>query len=269
VAIFKTAIQTNFLKELSFFYAGPASVVSLTNTEIVLTTPIGTTQIYGGTFSYTYSGGYQSLNWDGSLLTSLNSFASDGSFIASLTRMNIIGSVYKFYADASNANGLKAYAFRGNDSISGSASNDVLLGYQGNDELNGKLGNDTLIGGLGDDLLIGNSGKDKLTGGLGKDIFDFNTYLEIGKGASSDSILDFTHSQHDKIDLSSIDANSKIAGNQAFNFIGSKAFDGKPSEIHFIKGILSGDTNGDKVADFELSITLVGVTTLVSQDFVL
>ena len=56
----------------------------------------------------------------------------------------------------------------------------------------------------------------------------------------------------DKIDLSGIDTNSSKAG-----------------EIHFIKGILSGDTNGDKVADFELSITLVGGTTLVSQDFVL
>jgi len=260
VAIFKTAIQTNFLKELSFFYAGPASVVSLTNTEIVLTTPIGTTQIYGGTFSYTYSGGYQSLNWDGSLLTSLNSFASDSSFIASLTRMNIIGSVYKFYADASNANGLKTYAFRGNDSISGSASNDVLLGYQGNDVLNGKLGNDTLIGGLGDDLLIGNSDKDT---------FDFNTCVEIGKSTSRDSILDFTHSQHDKIDLSGIDASSIKVGNQAFSFIGSKAFDGKAGETHFIKGVLSGDTNGDKVVDFELSVTLVGGTTLVSQDFIL
>ena len=51
MAIFKTAIQTSFLKELSFFYAGPASVTSLTSTEIVLTTPIETTQIYGGTFS--------------------------------------------------------------------------------------------------------------------------------------------------------------------------------------------------------------------------
>ncbi len=66
-----------------------------------------------------------------------------------------------------------------------------------------------------------------------------------------------------------IHSNSSKAGNQAFSFIGSKAFDGKAGELYFIKGILSGDTNGDKVADFELSITLVGVTTLVNADFVL
>ncbi len=51
--------------------------------------------------------------------------------------------------------------------------------------------------------------------------------------------------------------------------IGTKAFDGKVGEINFIKGILSGDTNGDKVADFELFITLVGGTTLANVDFVL
>jgi len=54
-----------------------------------------------------------------------------------------------------------------------------------------------------------------------------------------------------------------------FRFIGSKAFEGKVGEINFINGILSGDTNGDKVADFELSITLVGGTTLANADFVL
>jgi serralysin len=58
------------------------------------------------------------------------------------------------------------------------------------------------------------------------------------------------------------------AGNQAFTYLDSKAFFGKAGEIHFIKGVLSGDTNGDKVADFEILITLVGGTTLVSQDVI-
>ena len=148
----------------------------------------------------------------------------------------------------------------GNDVMSGTSKADVLRGLDGSDTLKGLPGNDLLVGGKGADTLIG---------GLGKDTFDFNTTLEIGKGASRDSILDFTHSQHDRIDLSGIDANSNKVGNQAFSFIGSKAFDGKAGEIHFIKGVLSGDTNGDKVADFEMSITLVGGTTLVSQDFFL
>jgi Ca2+-binding RTX toxin-like protein len=142
----------------------------------------------------------------------------------------------------------------------GNALNNSLIGNAGANKLSGLGGNDTLFGGLG---------KDKLTGGTGKDTYDFNSSLEIGKGGSRDSITDFSHSQHDRIDLSGIDANSKKAGNQAFKFIGSEAFDGKAGEIHFIKGVLSGDTNGDKVPDFEMSIKLVGGTPLVSQDFFL
>ena len=40
-----------------------------------------------------------------------------------------------------------------------------------------------------------------------------------------DQILDFTPGT-DKIDLSRIDANSLVAGDQAFNWIGSNAFSG-------------------------------------------
>ena len=142
-------------------------------------------------------------------------------------------------------------------------------GNELNNSLFGNAGANSLSGLAGDDLIFGGLGKDKLTGGAGKDIFDFNTSLEIGKGASRDAILDFTHSEGDKIDLSGIDANSSKGGNQAFGFIGSKAFGGKVGELSFIKGILSGDTNGDKLADFDLSISVVGVTSMVVQDFIL
>ena len=167
------------------------------------------------------------------------------------------------YQQLDNFSSLDAFVksvMSGNDVMSGTSKADVLRGLDGSDTLKGLAGND---------LLIGGKGADKLIGGLGKDTFDFNTRLEIGKGASSDSVLDFTPKLGDKIDLSGIDANSKIAGNQTFNFIGSKAFDGKPGEIHFIKGILSGDTNGDKVADFDMLITLVGGSSMHTQDFVL
>ena len=142
----------------------------------------------------------------------------------------------------------------------GNALKNTLLGNAGANALSGLAGDDLIFGGLG---------KDKLTGGLGKDTFDFNTSLEIGKGASRDAIWDFTHSEGDKIDLSGIDANSSKAGNQVFSFIGSKAFGGKAGELSFINGILSADTDGKNGADLELSIKLVGTTTLVIADFVL
>jgi len=40
-------------------------------------------------------------------------------------------------------------------------------------------------------------------------------------------------------------------------------------QLDYFNGILAGDTNGDKVADFEIAITLVGATALISADFVL
>jgi serralysin len=142
-------------------------------------------------------------------------------------------------------------------------------GGSGNDLIIGNKSANNLLGGRGNDCLLGGLGKDSLTGGAGKDMFDFNAIAEIGKGMGRDTITDFSHKQHDKIDLSGMDANSKLVGNQAFSFIGSKRFDGNAGEIHVINGLLSGDTNGDKVADFELHITLVGGSSLVSQDFVL
>ena len=148
----------------------------------------------------------------------------------------------------------------GNDTVTGSATADTLLGGLGNDNLSGAAGNDVLTGG---------KGTDKLTGGAGSDTFDFNALLESIKGTTRDSITDFTHSQADKIDLAGIDANSKVADDQGFTYIGIKAFTGVAGQLDYVKGILAGDTNGDKVADFEIAITLVGSTSLVSADFVL
>jgi Ca2+-binding RTX toxin-like protein len=142
----------------------------------------------------------------------------------------------------------------------GNALNNTLIGNSAANKVSGLAGNDILNGGLG---------KDSLTGGTGKDVFDFNSVLEIGKKTKGDLITDFSNKQ-DKINLFDIDANtSNVITNDAFKYIGEKAFTGKAGELHFIKGVLSGDINGDKVADFDMSITLVGVTTLVSQDFVL
>ncbi|MEI6333308.1 MAG: FG-GAP-like repeat-containing protein [Methylococcaceae bacterium] len=144
-----------------------------------------------------------------------------------------------------------------------------ITGSNYNDTLTGNAAANTLNGGAGNDLLTGGNGTDKLTGGAGADTFDFNALLESIKGNTRDSITDFTHSQADKIDLAGIDANSKVAGDQGFTYIGAKTFTGIAGQLDYLNGILAGDTNGDKVADFEIAITLVGGTALVSADFVL
>ena len=151
----------------------------------------------------------------------------------------------------------------------GNTLNNTLTGNAAANTLNGGAGNDTILGLAGNDVLTGGNGTDKLTGGAGADTFDFNAVIESVKGATRDSITDFTHSQGDKIDLSGIDANSKVAGDQGFSYIGAKAFTGVAGQLDYLNSILAGDTNGDKVADFEIAITLVGGTSLVNADFML
>ena len=134
--------------------------------------------------------------------------------------------------------------------------------FYGNDSITGSSAADTIRGGGNDDWLIGGLGADKLTGGSGKDTFVFNSVAEIGLALGSyDIIADFV-SQTDKINLINIDANSMVDGDQAFLYIASAAFSNISGELRFAEQILSGDINGDGLADFRLGLT--GVSTLFS-----
>jgi serralysin len=137
---------------------------------------------------------------------------------------------------------------RFSDRISGNAGNDTLLGGSGNDRIKGSDGNDKLTGGVG---------ADDLWGGTGADTFIFKSIKDsTAKSSGRDTIFDFSFKQQDKIHLSSIDANSLKGGNQAFEFIDTQAFSGKAGELQYRKAssdtYLSGDVNGDKIADFTI-----------------
>ncbi len=73
----------------------------------------------------------------------------------------------------------------GNDILSGSDTNDEIIGLAGDDELRGGLGNDVLDGGDGNDKLHGESGDDILRGGAGNDLLTSglgHDRLEGGEG---------------------------------------------------------------------------------------
>ena len=140
-----------------------------------------------------------------------------------------------------------------------------IEGKDGNDSITGSNNNDIIVGGNGDDKLTGGLGADKLTGNAGKDRFIFTTTAQMGLGTNKDTIADFQRDQ-DLVDLVAIDANTLLTGNQAFTYIGSANFS-KAGELRFASGIVSGDVNGDKVADFELAMT--GITVLSSTNFLL
>ncbi len=154
----------------------------------------------------------------------------------------------------------------GNDTYYGGIGNDYFYGYTGSEKLYGDAGDDKLLGFSGNDTLTGGAGADRLYGGSGADRFDFNSVGESSRTVR-DTIYDFYHSERDRVDLSTIDANSKLAGNQAFVFKGSAAFSGAAGELHFRGGYLEGDINGDRIAD--LQIRMSGVSSMVSSDFYL
>jgi len=145
-------------------------------------------------------------------------------------------------------------------------SNIKIDGGSGNDTLTGSNTSDVILGGGGNDQLTGNLGVDRLTGGQGKDFFIFRTVAEVGLGTAKDVITDFTKNQ-DLINLKTIDANTLVAGDQAFTYIATSAFTGAAGQLRFTGGILSGDVNGDKANDFELAIN--AVTSLTAANFVL
>jgi Ca2+-binding RTX toxin-like protein len=174
--------------------------------------------------------------------------------------------------DGSTINGLG-----GNDHLVGFKAVDVLNGGNGNDRLSADIGNDSLNGGNDSDVLTGGLGKDILRGGAGADRFVFNALAESKPGSARDVISDFMHAAADRIDLRGIDANTRVAGNQAFHFIAVQPFHHKPGELHFVlqnhpgtaadKTIVEGDVNGDGRPDVQ--IELHGLHKLVSQDFLL
>jgi serralysin len=153
----------------------------------------------------------------------------------------------------------------GDDRISAGNGDDIALGGAGNDYIDGGAGNDYMKGGTGNDVLRGGLGRDLMFGGPGADRFQFSFVAE-STVAAPDRVGDFSSAELDLIDLAAIDANTLVAGNQAFNYIGALAFTGVAGQLRFVGGVLDGDVNGDAISDFRVE---VNVAALGFADFVL
>jgi Ca2+-binding RTX toxin-like protein len=180
----------------------------------------------------------------------------------------------------------------GDDVLNGGDGNDILRGgvgehhwgrhpsppFGGNDSLNGGDGADTLDAGDGADTLAGGLGGDYLVGGEGADMFKYTAVKEsqnvIINGVSQmDVIADFTQGQ-DKIDLSAIDANPTLAGNQAFTFIADPAhytgdWTGVVWQTTAANGIVTINVSIDGDADPEMQIYMSHPYQFTASDFVL
>ena len=157
--------------------------------------------------------------------------------------------------------------------------------FAGIENINGSNGDDQLVGTSGDNVLNGWAGRDQLSGTTnspgndpdGADRFVFSSPAHTVVGERADLIVGFHRDQHDSIDLSQMDADTTVAGDQAFTFIGTGYYTGHAGELRYnvIRSTLvaiAGDVNGDGVSDFHIRMWLADTVTVVDVgvgDFVL
>ncbi|WGM37606.1 FG-GAP-like repeat-containing protein [Caulobacter sp. NIBR1757] len=187
---------------------------------------------------------------------------------------DIVRSFRNYIADdnieAVQAQGTADLVINGNslaNNLQGNIGNNVLAGQEGVDTLNGNDGDDIIIGGVGNDLLRGGTGADRFV------VYQesvSNTVLE------TDQVYDFSAAEGDRIDLMSIDANTRLDGDQGFRLVSAfSKYDAAHPELTgqmtltFAGGVTTVrlDVNGDARVDYQIKIN--GDVTGESGDWLL
>jgi Ca2+-binding RTX toxin-like protein len=143
---------------------------------------------------------------------------------------------------------------------------DKLTGIEG---AIGGGGRDRFWGDNGANWFQGGGGKDTFTGGGGNDLYDYNLTKASPAGARRDVITDFDHLV-DKIDLMGIVADTTVAGNQDFRWVGGAALTGPGEAGYFTSGgniIVRMSTDADAASESEIQLN--GIKTLSELDFYL
>ena len=220
----------------------------------------GNDKIYGGAENDLLDGGYGFDTIDG------------GTGIDTTT--------YTFFSGAVSANlATGVVGFPGNSSLTDTlVSIENILTGAGADIVTGSAASNLINTGSGSDRLIGGWGADTLVGGLGNDVFVFRSTTD-SFGSSRDVIRsDGTSSAFfgagatlgDRIDVSEIDANATIFGNQIFRFgltgVGTLSLAEEGTNT-----IVRGNTDYDAEFEFQLVIEDGGVraSAYTASDFFL
>jgi Ca2+-binding RTX toxin-like protein len=161
----------------------------------------------------------------------------------------------------------------------GGSGSDTLISIE---NLIGSGFNDNLTGNAGNNMLTGGAGKRSPHGGAGQRPAHRRCrqrHLRLQRlvrdgltNTTWDVITDFVQGT-DKIDLSTLDADAALAGDQAFTApVLGGTFSGvfaSPGDLYFdtVAHVLYGNTDADTAAEF--AIQLVGVTTLTAADLFL
>ena len=150
----------------------------------------------------------------------------------------------------------------------GNTLGNVITGNSGINTLSGLAGNDTILGLGGNDFLAGGSGTDTLTGGLGNDTFVFSALSDSRTTEGIDTISDFATG--DIINVSAIDANTGVAGDQAFVADTNGTFVAGEYSVSLpdTNGFVTVNFYNDAVAGADMTI-IVKANILVDGDFTL
>jgi Ca2+-binding RTX toxin-like protein len=183
------------------------------------------------------------------------------------------GMSYALGANLENLRAIDALGTGDNATLSGNELANLITGSSGQDVINGLAGNDRLIGGAGNDVINGGDGNDRITGGLGidfisggagSDVFIYTSAADESGFNGLETITDWE--SIDRIDLSAVDGNSLIDGQQHFHFAGYSF--GHPPPTHsagdiWIAGFATelaiiGFTDNDSTADFVIELCAAG-----------
>lgn len=169
------------------------------------------------------------------------------------------------------------YGGDGNDILTGDNNSDVLYGGDGDDMLDGGSVRDTMYGGAGDDLIFGGVGIDRLDGGAGDDLFIYNDVAWSSPTREDRIVGGFDKAGNgmgDRFDLSGIDADTTIGGNQTLTFGGSQGvgvLDTSTGHFWFANEgtntLLRANNDGDASVDFEVVIVDGGVLASAYNGF--
>jgi len=174
----------------------------------------------------------------------------------------------------------------GDDTLDGGDGDDVLLGQDGNDTIDGGAGNDYLDGGAGDDDLSGGDGNDVLRGGSGVNRLDGGAGLDTLFGGTDQDVFVLANAQPDRDSIRGFQAGTDVLEIEAALFgaglaagaldpgrlvVGANPSATAPGQFLFstTNGTLRWDADGPGGAPAQVIATLVGVTSLAADDFII
>jgi Ca2+-binding RTX toxin-like protein len=144
------------------------------------------------------------------------------------------------------------------------AETDTLSSIQG---AIGSSAADRFTGDGGPNWFQGGGGRDVATGGAARDLYDFDRVQDSLPGSANRDVIGDLAPQSDRIDLTGIDADATVSGNQAFRFVGDTPLTG-PGELGFRVSsgntIVQASTDADAAPEFEIQLTgLTGIGDFV------